>query len=77
MSAKIKTCKRSWIHRLHILQYKTLPKVASTKGRDPVTINSSSIKTLHAEFHYVHHVTAKWVISIENYNSVKITESSI
>ena len=45
---------RSWLHKLHTLQFKKLPKKISSKGCNSVKINSSSTKNPHAHLQYVH-----------------------
>ena len=54
----IETYKRSWLHKLHTHYAKNCLKCS--KGCNSVKINSSSIKTPDAYFHYVHNKCARF-----------------
>ena len=66
----IENCKKSWLHKIHTLQCKNLPKMTynawsclrwlSSKVCNSVKINSSSIKKPHAHLQYVHNKYARF-----------------
>ena len=51
---------RSWLHKLHTLQSKYLPKWLNSKDRNSVKIISSSNETPHAHLQYVHSMFARF-----------------